>query len=103
MKLFFETAHQANCFLLMIPLGLMLAFLLDADVCTGRIRLLFDCLLIVAAGAAVLLSIAFWRESSLRLYHLLGIFVGAVLYVHGIGRLIRFVSSKLLIHPRRQE
>lgn len=103
MKLFFETARQANCFLLMIPLGLVLAFLLDADVFAGRIRLLLDCLLIVAAGGAVLLSIVFWQESGLRLYHLLGLFIGAVLYVHGIGRLIRFTASKLLNHPRRQE
>ena len=103
MKLFFETAHQADCFLLMIPLGLALAFLLDADVFAGRVRLLLDCLLILAAGAAVLVSIVFWRESGLRLYHLLGLFIGAVLYVHGIGRLIRAAASKWLNHSHRQE
>jgi len=103
MKLFFETAHQANCFLLMIPLGFALAFLLDADVLAGPIRLLIDCLLILASGAAALATIVFWRENSLRLYHMLGLFTGAVLYVHGLGRLVRFAASKLLNRTRRQE
>lgn len=103
MKLFFETAHQADCFLLMIPLGFMLALCLDADAAAGPIRLILDCLLILAAGAAVLSAIAFWRESGLRLYHLLGLLIGAVLYVHGLGRLIRLAARKVRNHPRRQE
>ena len=101
MKLFFETSGQSVCFLLMIPVGFLLALLLDADVIAGRLRSAADIALLLLAGAACLWLIVLTGERGLRVYHVLGLLSGAVLYLCGIGRVIRIL--KLKIRSARQE
>lgn len=96
MTLFFETSRQAWCFLCMTPVGMAAALLMDADVIAGRLRAIADVLLLLLAGLGALVMIVLCRETGLRLYHLLGLMTGAVLYLQGIGKIIR-----LCIH--RQE
>ena len=76
MTLFFETAGQAQAFLAAVPLGLLLAACLDASVLAGPLRPVADVLM-------------------MRLYHLLALLTGAVLYTQGIGRLVRLIRARL--------
>ena len=100
MKLFFETAGQAHCFLMMTPVGFALALLLDVNAVSGFLRPLADLAAFVLAGAAWLMVVTAVGESGLRLYQFLGLAAGAVLYLSGIGRLIRRIKKK---HRARQE
>lgn len=100
MRLFFETTGQASRFLVMAPLGFVLALCLDADAATGRLRLFFDCVLLLACGMAALCTLSGLLESGLRGYHLLGLLTGAVLYTQGAGRIIHLIGRKI---RRRQE
>ena len=54
MKLFFETAGQAQAFLAAVPLGLVLAACLDASVLAGPLRPLADVLMMLTAGFALI-------------------------------------------------
>ena len=101
MKLFFETSGQSACFLLMTPIGFLLALLLDADVITGRLRPAADIALLLLAGMVCLWMIVLTGEGGLRVYHTLGLLTGAILYLAGVGRLIRLIRRK--IHFGRQE
>ncbi len=101
MKLFFETSGQSACFLLMTPVGFLLALLLDADVIAGRLRPAADVALLLLAGAACLWIIVIAGESGLRAYHALGLLTGALLYLAGAGRLMRLLKRKK--HRRMQE
>ena len=48
------------------------------------------------AGAAALMAMMLLaRDEALRLYHLLAILTGAVLYTQGIGRLVRLIRERL--------
>lgn len=89
MNLFFETSSQAGCFLCMVPVGMVSALLMDADVIAGKLRALADAILLLFAGLVCLLIIVLCRETTLRLYHLLGLLTGAVLYAEGIGKITR--------------
>ena len=84
MKLFFETAGQAQAFLAAVPLGLVLAACLDASV-----------LMMLTAGFALMGMMLLSRDEALRLYHLLAILTGALLYTQGIGRLVRLIGAWL--------
>ena len=94
MKLFFETSHQAMCFLLMAPAGFLAALLLDADALAGVLRPLADVAVLLLAGAAVLVLTSAAGESGVRLYHLLGALTGAVVYLCGAGRIVRMLKRK---------
>lgn len=95
MRLFFETAGQAQRFLFMAPLGFLVAMCLDADAWAGRLRPVVDVLLLLACGFLMLTAIAIYRESGLRAYHLLGLLVGAILYMQGVGKVIRGIARRI--------
>jgi len=95
MTLFFETGNQAVCFLVMLPAGLLTAFMLDIRLRSPYIRPLADVLILLAAGITLLYAVVLCREPVFRLYHLLGLCAGAVLYMQGIG--------KITAHFRRRQ
>lgn len=84
MKLFFETAAQASVFLLTVPLGLLLAFLVDLSGRSGALRPLWDVLIMLAGFAAAGAAIVIFGDSGLRIYHLLALLTGMLLYLLGI-------------------
>ncbi|MCI6039869.1 MAG: hypothetical protein MR742_05020 [Clostridiales bacterium] len=95
MRLFFETTGQAQAFLAAVPLGLVLAACLDASVLTGPLRPLADVVMMLAGGIALMVMMLLARDEALRLYHLLAVLTGAVLYTQGIGRLVRMMRTSL--------
>ena len=95
MTLFFETAGQAQAFLAAVPLGLLLAACLDASVLAGPLRPVADVLMMLAAAASLMAMMLLARDEALRLYHLLALLTGAVLYTQGIGRLVRLMRARL--------
>ena len=95
MTLFFETAGQAQAFLAAVPLGLVLAACLDASALAGPLRPVADVLMMLTGAAALMAMMLLARDEALRLYHLLAIFSGAVLYTQGIGRLVRLIRELL--------
>lgn len=101
MNLFFETANQAGCFLAAAPIGFAAAMGLDLGMKKGISRFVLDVLVLSAAGIALVGLLLLGREESLRIYHLLGLGVGALLYSGGIGRLGRLFSEKM--QKKKQE
>lgn len=95
MTLFFETAGQAQAFLAAVPLGLLLAACLDASVLAGPLRPVADVLVMLVAAASLMAMMLLARDEALRLYHLLALLTGAVLYTQGIGRLVRLIRARL--------
>ena len=95
MKQVFETAGQPQAFLAAVPLGLVLAACLDASVLAGPLRPLADVLMMLAAAASLMAMMLLARDEALRLYHLLAILTGALLYTQGIGRLVRLAGAWL--------
>lgn len=95
MTLFFETVGQAQAFLAAVPLGLLLAACLDASVLAGPLRPVADVLMMLAAAASLMAMMLLARDEALRLYHLLALLTGAVLYTQGIGRLVRLIRARL--------
>ena len=95
MTLFFETAGQAQAFLAAVPLGLVLATCLDASALAGPLRPVADVLMMLTGAAALMAMMLLARDEALRLYHLLAILTGAVLYTQGIGRLVRLIRERL--------
>lgn len=88
MSLFFETSHQARVFLAAIPIGIAMGLLLDLLGRAGRFRVLLDVLCLLMCGVCLILLLILTRDDGLRLYHLLALFVGACIYLLGVGRLI---------------
>ena len=103
MKLFFETSGQASCFLCMVPLGLAMAIFLDISLIAGKMRPVMDVLVLLSAGLTVLVAIIFCRETTLRLYHLLGLTTGALLYTQGIGKIIRWFRIRQELGKRMKK
>lgn len=103
MKLFFETSRQASCFLCMVPLGLAMAIFLDISLIAGKMRPVMDVLVLLSAGLTVLVAIIFCRETTLRLYHLLGLTTGALLYTQGIGKIIRWFRIRQELGKRMKK
>ena len=89
MKLFFESSGQANVFLLMSFSGFVIALLLDSKSSSGVIRLMVDALIIIWGGVTLLATVVFFRENTLRAYHLLGMLSGVLIYLAGVGKIIR--------------
>ena len=93
MKLFFETSIQARAFLSAVPLGLMLGVLLNLEACLPGWKALWDILLMLlcAAGLGMLL---FWtEEGNLRIYHLLAVGTGLLLYRCGAGCILSKIKA----------
>ena len=95
MKLFFETAFQAQAFLMVLPVGLALGLCFDLFALIKKGRPLMDVLALLGCAAATLFVVQFSRDDGLRLYHLLALFLGAVLYFCGLGRLFRGLKRRL--------
>ena len=95
MNLFFETANQAGCFLAAAPIGFAAAMGLDLGRREGIARFVLDVLVLSASGIALVVLLLLGREESLRIYHMLGLGVGALLYTSGIGRLGRLARAKI--------
>ena len=95
MTLFFETAGQAQACLAAVPLGRLLAACLDASVLAGPLRPVADVLMMLTAAASLMAMMLLARDEALRLYHLLALLTGAVLYTQGIGRLVRLIRARL--------
>lgn len=89
MRLFFETSLQAEAFLAAVPLGFFLAAGFDLTSAVRRGRAVLDVLLLLACAGALLCLMRFMKDEGLRLYHLLALCAGALLYVRGVGGLLR--------------
>ena len=76
-------------------LGLLLAACLDASALTGPLRPLADALLVLGGGLALMVAMLLVRDETLRMYHLLALLTGAVLYSQGIGRLVRMARARI--------
>lgn len=103
MMLFFETSKQAWCFLAAVPVGFLIALCLCIGKKEGMIRLLLDLLLLGSCGVALIGMLLFFREGFLRLYHLLGMMLGAILYLNGICQVKRKISRRFKEKRQRKE
>lgn len=92
--LFFETGGQAAFFLLMVPLGCLLGFLMQLSGLAGRWCLLTDVLFLLVCGMALFGFCIVKRENSLHLFHLLALLTGFLLYRFGIGRPLERLFQK---------
>lgn len=94
MKLFFETSTQAMIFLLMLPLGILFAAGIDV---AGFIRIakpLWDLLLVLLLGVSLGIGIILLGDQGLRMYHLLAVLCGCLLYMLGLRRFFQWVCQK---------
>ena len=94
MKLFFETTRQAGCFLCMVPIGFVMSLCTDISIKAGKIQPVLDVLITLLTGISVLGGVVLLGENQLRLYHMLGMTTGAILYTQGIGKMIRLFRRK---------
>ncbi|MCI6378351.1 MAG: spore cortex biosynthesis protein YabQ [Clostridiales bacterium] len=95
MKLFFETSGQAQAFLAAVPLGMILAAALDISRYAGRLKPLADVMTLLLCGLSLIILTLALRDAALRLYHVLAVAIGALLYTGGIGRLIKAARKRL--------
>ena len=103
MRLFFETSVQAEAFLFTVPLGMLLAAGFDLTAAAKRCRVLLDVLLFLLCAIALLYWIRLMRDEGLRMYHLLALCVGMLLYVRGVGALARAVIRRLRSRSSRDQ
>jgi spore cortex biosynthesis protein YabQ len=95
---FFETQSQAWVFLGMVYLGVALGLVYDV---LGLVRkigkkapvFLADLLFFLLAGAALTLALVMTGQNSLRLYALLGLLCGGILYLLGLRRLLLGIAA----------
>ncbi len=95
---FFETQSQAWVFLGMVYLGLALGLVYDV---LGLVRksgkkapvFLADLLFFLLAGAALTLVLVMTGQNSLRVYALLGLLCGGILYLLGLRRLLLSIGA----------
>lgn len=107
---FFETQSQAWVFLSMVYLGLGLGFVYDG---LGLLRKLgkkgwaigTDLLFFLLAGASLTLALVITGQDELRIYALLGLVCGGLVYLLGLRRLITGIISffkKRIMEPLKQ-
>lgn len=98
MKLFFETAAQGSLFLSMLPVGMLLALCIDLCGCIDRFRPLWDLLAVLLCFVILGVSIVLLNDATLRVYHVLAVLTGYLLYDCGIRRMIkgacRWINTK---------
>ncbi len=95
---FFETQNQAWVFLGMVYLGLGLGLIYDG---LGLLRrtgkkgwaVVTDLFFFLVAGAALTLALVMTGQEGLRLYALLGLVCGGIIYLLGLRRLIFGVAA----------
>lgn len=95
MKLFFETALQPWFFLLTLPIGFLICFFLDMRTFSHWVSLILDLSVLLLGTIALIGSLLVSNEKSLRLYHLLGLVTGGILYTGGIGKVRRLFRKGL--------
>lgn len=95
MRLFFETSMQAQIFLALLPVGLLLAGCVDAASLARKSRPFWDVLIILACGLGIVVFLSLLKDDGLRGYHLLAVLTGILLYICGIGRLWRWCWHEL--------
>lgn len=100
MNLFFETTAQAHIFLATIPLGFALALIIDITSHAGHMRLLLDVLCLLVCGIALICLMLMFKDKGIRIYHLLALIIGAILYLLGVKQLMISVWRKL---PKRHK
>lgn len=101
MKLFFETAAQASLFLSMLPIGFCIAVCIDLAGCSGRMKHLWDVLVMLLCFGLIAFSVVLLRDNGLRLYHFLSVLAGALLYLLGVRSLLSVVCAWIqLIHKK---
>lgn len=106
MKLFFETAIQARVFLSAVPLGIMLGMLLNLESRLPGGKALWDVLLMLLCAIWMGILLLWTGENGLRLYHLLAVGTGLLLYRCGVSRLlskIKTAFSSGKASPKRKE
>ncbi len=107
---FFETNSQAWVFLGMVYLGLALGLIYDGF---GFLRrtgkkgwsVVTDLAFFLLAGTALTLALVLTGQEGLRLYALLGLVCGGIVYLLGLRRLISGVAAfikKRIVAPTRQ-
>ncbi len=102
LEVLFARQAQGEAFLLMAALGLALGALLQGAGAVNRHHRLLGMaadLLIAVLLTAAILVIALMTGTGLRLYALLGLCIGAALYLAGIGRSLRWLWQKM---PRQR-
>ena len=102
MKLFFETCNQSQYFLFMLPVGFILAFLLQSGTRHGWFRLFQDLAVLLFAGFAAVFTLLSGRDETLRLYHFLGLAAGGILYLSGADRCFKWFRRKIACISRKQ-
>ena len=103
MKLFFETSTQAMVFLLMMPLGILFAAGIDV---AGFIRIakpLWDLLLVLLLGLSLGVGIILLGDQGLRMYHLLAVLFGSLLYLLGIRRIVQWICQTCRNYIRKKD
>ena len=94
MTLFFESDIQSICFLRMVPIGFLAALCLASGTRAGVFRALMDILLLLLGGGGAVFLLVSLQENGLRLYHYLGLMIGAILYTEGFERIVRCIHRK---------
>jgi hypothetical protein len=95
MKLFFETAAQASLFLATIPLGFGIAVLIDLAGRAGTLKPLWDVLAMLTCFGSLAFTVVLLGDGGLRVYHLLSVLIGALLYRLGLRSLLSAVCSRI--------
>jgi len=95
MKLFFETSAQGSIFLMMLPVGMLLAVCVDLCGLSGTFRPLWDLCGVLVCFAAIGFCIVLLDDSSLRLYHVLAVATGYLLYALGARRFFRTLGRRV--------
>ena len=86
MKLFFETAQQCAVFLLMVPVGILLALSVDVSSHMTGMKPMWDVLSMLLCFCTIGIGIVLLNDTGLRLYHVLAVVTGCILYTAGIRR-----------------
>lgn len=94
MKLFFESGIQMRLFLVTLPLGFLVSFLLDSRTNPSTVlRLIADLLILFLCGTCLVLFLLLFDDTAIRGYHLLGVLSGSILYMSGVGKCRRTIDD----------
>lgn len=94
MKLFFETSAQAMIYLLMLPLGILFAACVDLASVIKTARPVFDLMCTMACALCLGICVILFNDNTLRLYHMLSVLSGCLLYLLGIRRVVGWLRHK---------
>lgn len=103
MNLFFETSGQAYAFLFTLPLGFLLAFCLDLFGKARKLRPLLDICTLLSCGLILVWLLLILQDERMRLYHILAVFLGAILYLCGVGQIAVRLKRALLTRKSRKK